>query len=204
MLFILALQHQRSQNEKKERSRFQSQLFRETIQNQSNLLRESLLKQAKQMKRQLRRQSRLQIQNDLENETDFNNEFFQDNNFNLNLNSEYNEGANILLSRNDSPEIIPHRHSHNNLGHHRRCKSKGINNLNLLEESKINDEKLIKNENIKKCAICLDNYKVGDKISYLPCFHLYHSKCIKKWLKCSKMCPLCKKEVNFENENILK
>ena len=117
-----------------------------------------------------------------------------------NLNLIYNDDQNIFQVRNDSIERIPHRHSHNNLNRHRRCKSKGINNFNLLEESKIIDEKLIKNENVKKCTICLGDYKLGDKISYLPCFHLYHSKCIKKWLKYSKICPLCKKEVNFENE----
>ena len=198
MLFILALQHQRSLISQKEIQPLQGQLFRETIQHQSNLLRESLLKQAKKMKRQLKRQERLnQLQNDFEDETVFGNDFQIQDNLPVNLDLTYNDEQNIFQVRNDSPEVIPHRHSHNNLNHHRRCKSKGINNINLLEESKISDEKLIKNENVKKCTICLDNYKIGDKISYLPCFHLYHSKCIKKWLKCSKICPLCKKEVNF-------
>jgi len=195
MLFILALQHQRSLIAQKEMQPLQGQLFKETIQHQSNILRESLLKQAKQMKRQLRRQERLnQFQNDFENE------FQIQDNIPVNLNLIYNDEQNIFQVRNDSPELIPHRHSHNNLGRQRRCKSKKNNNFNFLEESKINDEKLIKNENIKKCTICLGDYKLGDKISYLPCFHLYHSKCIKKWLKYSKNCPLCKKEVNFENE----
>ena len=201
MLFILALQHQRSLFAQKEVQPFQSQLFKETIQHQSNLLRESLLRQAKQMKRQLKRQERLnQLQNDFEDETSFGNDFQIQENYPVNLDLIYNDEQNIFQMRNDSPEVIPHRHSHNNLTHHRRCKSKGINNFNLLEESKINDEKLIKNENVKKCTICLGDYKLGDKISYLPCFHLYHSKCIKKWLKLSKICPLCKKEVNFNNE----
>ena len=201
MLFILALQHQRSLIAQKEMQPLQGQLFKETIQHQSNILRESLLKQAKQMKRQLRRQERLnQFQNDFENETAFENEFQIQDNIPVNLDLIYNDEQNIFQVRNDSPELIPHRHSHNNLGRQRRCKSKKNNNFNFLEESKINDEKLIKNENVKKCTICLGDYKLGDKISYLPCFHLYHSKCIKKWLKYSKICPLCKKEVNFDNE----
>ena len=201
MLFILALQHQRSLIAQKEMQPLQGQLFKETIQHQSNILRESLLKQAKQMKRQLRRQERLnQFKNYFENETAFENEFQIQDNIPVNLDLIYNDERNIFQVRNDSPELIPHRHSHNNLGRQRRCKSKKNNNFNFLEESKINDEKLIKNENVKKCTICLGDYKLGDKISYLPCFHLYHSKCIKKWLKYSKNCPLCKKEVNFENE----
>ena len=194
MLFILALQHQRYQNTQKENQQWQAQLFKEAIQHQSNVLRNSLLKQVKQMKRQLRRQSRqIYIENENNDFINFENGLQnQNNNHHIN-----NEDSNTIMQRNDSIEYNFHRHSHNNLNHHRRCKSKGINNFSLLEESKIEDEKLIKNENIKKCSICLDNYKIGDKILYLPCFHLYHSKCIKKWLKCSKKCPLCKEEVNI-------
>ena len=59
MLFILALQHQMLQNNKKENNQYQTQLIKEAIQHQSYLLRESLLKEAKRMKRQLRRQERL-------------------------------------------------------------------------------------------------------------------------------------------------
>ena len=51
MLFILALQHQRYQNTQKENQQWQAQLFKEAIQHQSNILRNSLLKQVKQMKR---------------------------------------------------------------------------------------------------------------------------------------------------------
>ena len=194
MLFILALQHQRYQNTPKENQQWQAQLFKEAIQHQSNILRNSLLKQVKQMKRQLRRQSRqIHIDNEYNDYIDFENESYNQNN----IHHINNEESNIMVERNDSTQYNFHRHSHNNLNHHRRCKSKGINNISLLEESKISDEKLIKNENIKKCSICLDNYKIGDKIIYLPCFHLYHSKCIKKWLKCSKKYPLCKEEVNI-------
>ena len=194
MLFILALQHQMLQNNKKENNQYQTQLIKEAIQHQSYLLRESLLKEAKRMKRQLRRQERLiDIENNFQNHVDFENEYpIQNNNVNIINNNETN---NFLL-RNDSPFIIHHTHNNNHLNHHRRCKSKGIHNIHLLEKSQINDEKSIQKDN-KKCAICLEDYKIGDKISYLPCFHLYHYKCIKKWLKCSTKCPLCKKEVNF-------
>ena len=203
MLFVLALQHQRLQNNQNVNINLQTQLFKETIQAQSYLLRESLLKKVKLMKR-LKRHG---ILSDIENNNpnfDFENEIQNQDNVNIINNNE----TNIFQLRDDSPLIIHHRHhnhhhnhhnnnhNHSNLNHHRRCKSKGIKNIHCLEESQINDETFIQNEK-NKCSICLEDYKLGDKISYLPCFHLYHYKCIKKWLKCSTKCPLCKKEVDF-------
>lgn len=41
-----------------------------------------------------------------------------------------------------------------------------------------------------ECAICLDSiYPAKYK---LPCKHLFHVKCIKKWLKHSQSCPVCR------------
>ena len=71
------------------------------------------------------------------------------------------------------------------------------NSNELIEELEI-DEKLIHNIEIEKnkCIICLNNYKIHDKISYLPCLHIFHCGCIKEWLKRSNKCPLCKNKVN--------
>ncbi|XP_076935638.1 uncharacterized protein LOC143602410 isoform X1 [Bidens hawaiensis] len=45
------------------------------------------------------------------------------------------------------------------------------------------------------CAICQENFEFGKQIITLPCVHLYHKKCIIKWLKLKKNCPMCQKEV---------
>ena len=50
-------------------------------------------------------------------------------------------------------------------------------------------------EDKKKCLICLENFKAGDKSIVLPCTHLFHSKCIKCWMKKKNSCPLCKNKI---------
>ncbi|XP_076953066.1 E3 ubiquitin-protein ligase BIG BROTHER-like [Bidens hawaiensis] len=45
------------------------------------------------------------------------------------------------------------------------------------------------------CAICQESFKIGEQIIRLPCVHLYHKKCIIKWLNLKKNCPMCQKEV---------
>merc|ERR1712217_261715 len=46
------------------------------------------------------------------------------------------------------------------------------------------------------CTICLDDFHDGDVARRLPCRHDFHSECIKKWLRRSKQCPLCKYSIN--------
>ena len=36
-----------------------------------------------------------------------------------------------------------------------------------------------------ECHICMDDYKEGDSLKILPCFHNYHDKCIDQWIKVS-------------------
>ena len=71
----------------------------------------------------------------------------------------------------------------------------GINEL--LEDIQLTEEALNKLEN-KECSICLEDFAKGDKICYLPCFHFFHSLCIKKWTERKKKCPLCNIEIKFE------
>lgn len=46
---------------------------------------------------------------------------------------------------------------------------------------------------IVDCAICLDNFNVGDKCRVLPnCHHFFHVSCIDLWLVKSPFCPICR------------
>ena len=69
-----------------------------------------------------------------------------------------------------------------------------LDNIDMLEEKKITKD-IIKTGVIKRCTICLEDYSIGNFISYLPCCHSFHSKCIKLWLHKTKKCPLCKIEM---------
>ena len=61
--------------------------------------------------------------------------------------------------------------------------------LNKLEEVELNEQ--FKNKEESKCAICLEIFSIGDKVSYLPCFHYFHSSCIKNWIRIRNRCPFC-------------
>ena len=49
----------------------------------------------------------------------------------------------------------------------------------------------VKQDNIQ-CCICLEPLIKGKKERMLPCTHLFHRKCISKWLKIKRECPICK------------
>ena len=72
-----------------------------------------------------------------------------------------------------------------------------INNiLNKLPIIKIEDINKLNDEN-KRCIICLEDFKNDDKSIYLPCFHLYHEKCITDWINMKKaFCPFCRSLIN--------
>nr|CEL72329.1 TPA: ubiquitin-protein ligase [Toxoplasma gondii VEG] len=46
-----------------------------------------------------------------------------------------------------------------------------------------------------RCAICMDAYREGASLRYLPCFHTYHQACIDVWLSQNGRCPICKENV---------
>jgi hypothetical protein len=42
-----------------------------------------------------------------------------------------------------------------------------------------------------ECCICLDNLQ-NDKLSTASCGHVFHSKCMSKFIKKDDRCPLCR------------
>ncbi|KAL5722767.1 hypothetical protein ACHQM5_006243 [Ranunculus cassubicifolius] len=43
------------------------------------------------------------------------------------------------------------------------------------------------------CAVCLENFSVGDKCRLLPvCKHSFHAECVDSWLLRTPICPICR------------
>ena len=98
----------------------------------------------------------------------------QNNNFIFNFNEDLNNDNGNKRENNNN----------NNIG-------------DMLEEIGLTQDIINKAES-KECPICLEEYSIENKICYLPCFHFFHSMCIKNWLKNSHKCPLCNNDIKFE------
>ena len=71
-----------------------------------------------------------------------------------------------------------------------------INNImNLLPSSTITEKKEGEGQDNNNCIICLSDFDIGDKVTSLPCLHVFHTDCIKSWLQSKNHCPICKYEI---------
>ena len=77
---------------------------------------------------------------------------------------------------------------------------------NMIQESRNNDALTlsefdtkihnIMNKETKECSICLEEIKENSICSALPCLHMFHEGCIKRWLTLNKAsCPICRNDV---------
>jgi E3 ubiquitin-protein ligase RNF38/44 len=42
------------------------------------------------------------------------------------------------------------------------------------------------------CVVCMCNFEGRNLIRVLPCSHEFHARCVDKWLKGNRTCPICR------------
>jgi Ring finger domain len=58
-------------------------------------------------------------------------------------------------------------------------------------EKKEMEEGVVLAEGEDVCAVCLDELRFADTVRRLPCEHIFHSLCIRQWLRRKNACPCC-------------
>jgi len=42
------------------------------------------------------------------------------------------------------------------------------------------------------CVVCMCEFESRQKLRTLPCAHEFHTKCVDRWLKHNRTCPICR------------
>ncbi|KAK6133684.1 hypothetical protein DH2020_032594 [Rehmannia glutinosa] len=45
------------------------------------------------------------------------------------------------------------------------------------------------------CVVCMEEFSEECEVVSMPCLHVFHADCIKKWLRTSHYCPICRFEM---------
>jgi len=53
-----------------------------------------------------------------------------------------------------------------------------------------------------ECAVCKDEYKLGEDVKRLPCDHLFHTICVDPWLDLHDSCPICRCNLKGERPKV--
>lgn len=53
------------------------------------------------------------------------------------------------------------------------------------------------------CAVCLEDFEMGDKVREMPCQHIFHVTCIDPWLiRHNRLCPTCKRDITLKDGEV--
>lgn len=46
------------------------------------------------------------------------------------------------------------------------------------------------------CVVCFSDFECRQLLRVLPCNHEFHAKCVDKWLKTNRTCPICRADAS--------
>ncbi|KAK7595088.1 hypothetical protein V9T40_001521 [Parthenolecanium corni] len=71
-------------------------------------------------------------------------------------------------------------------------KPRGLNKveINLIPSFKFDLEKHHSDQTT--CVVCMCDFEDQQILRDLPCSHMFHAKCVDKWLKTNRTCPICR------------
>ena len=106
----------------------------------------------------------------------------------------------FIQNNNDNIDnIISHimLHDTNKYGNPPAAK-KAIENL---KKYKINEEKIKEFGFENSCAVCKDEFNIGEECLSMPCNHNFHKDCIIPWLNERNSCPVCRYELPTDDRD---
>jgi len=106
----------------------------------------------------------------------------------------------FIQNNNDNIDnIISHimLHDTNKYGNPPAAK-KAIENL---KKYRINEEKIKEFGFENSCAVCKDEFNIGEECLSMPCNHNFHKDCIIPWLNERNSCPVCRYELPTDDKD---
>ncbi|XP_075145016.1 ring finger protein murashka isoform X2 [Haematobia irritans] len=82
------------------------------------------------------------------------------------------------------------------------AKPRGLarNEIEQLPSYKFNPE--THNGDQTSCVVCMCDFEIRQILRVLPCSHEFHAKCVDKWLRSNRTCPICRGNASdyFDNQ----
>ncbi|KAH9124839.1 hypothetical protein LEN26_001290 [Aphanomyces euteiches] len=78
-------------------------------------------------------------------------------------------------------------------------KSQGHGLLRYIQDHSDAEASIDVRKNARECVICQVDVEVGAEVVRMPCQHVFHTECIKQWLKIRNSCPICRVEIPAKN-----
>ncbi|XP_057461954.1 uncharacterized protein LOC130752176 [Actinidia eriantha] len=64
------------------------------------------------------------------------------------------------------------------------------------DNDKYYEKEMEKDEDVDRCAICLDDFQPRETVMLTPCGHMFHEDCIVPWVMDHGQCPVCRHAVS--------